>query len=97
MAEQRFIVCRDGCKTEADVTHLSDDDKIIEAMRAAGWVHLAVQNRWRCPTCDAALLAVAHINGADPDPNFVDAVPKDSRGALPKNTADGITRPSVPA
>lgn len=44
------LSCAAGCKrTVAD----------IDAALAAGWGHLPIQNRWRCPTCTRELMTAS--------------------------------------
>lgn len=57
------------------------------------WAYLFITKRYRCPACHAALRAAAGITGTAVDKG--DALPPDSRGALPKETASTILLPSV--
>lgn len=83
MIDDPTVRCRDACGRE----HPND-----EAATAAGWTQQSFAKAWRCGPCAAALRAASTIQGTD-EP-FVDAVPRDSRGALPRETASTITPPA---
>lgn len=76
--------CRDNCGRE-----VADEDDAMQA----GWTLLAVAGGYRCGTCSRTLREASFITG-DLNPDFVDTLPADSRGALPKETASTIF-PSV--
>lgn len=72
--------CRDQCGAS-----VADE----EGAGRAGWSCLSIAGGWRCGPCSSALAIAAAIAGA-PDGGFVDPLPKDSRGALPRETASTI-------
>ncbi len=71
------IPCSAGCKR-------SEVDPL-----AAGWEQLPITGWWRCGTCTRELTAASSLVGMNPEP-FVDPLPADSRGALPRETASSI-------
>jgi hypothetical protein len=73
--------CSDSCGALAD-------DPV-----AAGWTFLAFSSRWRCGPCAAALRKVVGIVG--PPGSTPDNLPADSRGAIPKATAESIVAVAV--
>lgn len=79
------IGCRGGCGAK-----VVDE----EAAQAAGWAFLEISKGYRCGACDRELRAANAIVGTDGQ--TLDALPPDSRGALPKETASTIAAPSVP-
>jgi len=84
MVTPRYISCSGGCKA----LHLADEiDK-------SGWTFLEISGRYRCGACERELHAASFIPGTEPG-EFVDALPADSRGALPKETASSISPPSL--
>jgi rubredoxin len=78
------IVCAYGCNTK-----LPDD----QAAMAAGWSYLMISRRWRCPKCDAALLAAANMPGVANQ--SVDPLAPDDRGGLPNPKGFGIVPVAV--
>jgi hypothetical protein len=82
VAKPVYISCSGGCKK----TWLANDiDK-------SGWSLLEISGRYRCPTCTHLLHGVSFIPGTRPG-DFIDKVPPNSRGALPKETASTISPP----
>jgi hypothetical protein len=77
-----MITCADGCKRT--VAHEGEAEDAV-------WSFLAISGRWRCPDCARALRVAAGIQGEQAAETFVDPLPADSRGALPKATAHTIT------
>lgn len=78
------LSCLGGCgKSWAD-----QDEATI-----AGSEFLAVARAWRCGACTRELLQVSIIRGEHGYSG--DDLPKDSRGALPKNTSATIVEPRV--
>lgn len=61
---------------------------------AAGWSQLEITGWWRCGACTRELHAASSLVGMNPEP-FVDALPADSRGALPRETATSIAAVAV--
>ena len=80
------IACGDACGAEL-TTPVTEVDRIP-------WLWLPVANKYRCGACQRALQTASSIEGVEQHP-FVDNVPKDSRGALPKETASTISPISV--
>jgi hypothetical protein len=78
------VKCRGACGK----SHPDD-----QAAAQAGWNHLWITRGWRCGDCERALQAASAIVGTDQE--FQDELPRDSRGALPKETASTIMQPSV--
>lgn len=72
--------CRDLCGAS-----VADE----QAAGAAGWSCLSVAGGWRCGPCSNALAIASGIAGA-PGADFVDPLPAESRGALPRETASTI-------
>jgi hypothetical protein len=79
------IYCSAGCKRT-----VTDE----EAATVAGWEQLSITMRWRCGACGRELAAASSIVGMVDAP-FVDALPADSRGALPRETASSIMAAAV--
>lgn len=71
-----MISCSAGCKRQ------------VEDPAQAGWWFLEISSRWRCGACDRELRAASEITGMHGDSG--DALSKDSRGALSKETASTI-------
>jgi hypothetical protein len=78
------VKCRGGCGK----SHPTDD-----AAMHAGWTYLWITKGYRCGDCERELRAAGSIVGTDQITS--DPLPKDSRGALPKETASTIMQPSV--
>lgn len=83
MAEDTQVRCTDECGAA-----VPDE----EAALHAGWSRLQITGRWRCGECAGALIAARNLTGAAGETQ--DKLPKDSRGALKKETASTITPPS---
>lgn len=77
------------CKGECGAK-VADD----EAATAAGWEYLSISGKYRCGKCTRELRAAGRMVGTEPG-IFVDPLPADSRGALPKETASSISAPTV--
>jgi hypothetical protein len=77
-----------GCNDECGNV-VSDEDAALQA----GWSRLQITGRWRCGRCAAALIAARNMNGAAGETQ--DTLPKDSRGALRKETASSIAPPTL--
>lgn len=72
-----MIGCADQCGAQIQ-------DYEQDALQA-GWTHLTISNRWRCPNCMTTLQLAGRIVGTDGVTK--DRLPPGSRGALPKETA----------
>jgi hypothetical protein len=82
---EEVIACSSGCGNK---TWLNEKGEPAQA----GWEYLSISARWRCGTCWRELRAASAFPGA-PAGEFIDAIPPDSRGALPKETATTISPP----
>ncbi len=82
------IACRDACGAK-----VADQEAALQA----GWSWLSIIGAWRCGDCEGALMRASRIEGARPDPVFIDQIPPASIGALRKETASTIKAPSVKA
>lgn len=80
------INCMDKCGATAA------DEKDAENK---SWTFLPVARAYRCPACCRAMERAGTMTGRTIPDNFVDKLPADSIGALPKKTADSILPPSV--
>lgn len=78
------VRCRGLCGST-----LPNDDAAMHA----GWSYLQITAGWRCGSCERALIAAGRIVGTVGAAG--DALPADSRGALPRETASSILPPSV--
>lgn len=77
-----------SCRGECGKTHPDE-----AAAEHAGWNYLWITKGWRCGDCARALHAAGQMSGTDGMTQ--DTLPKDSRGALPKETASTILPASV--
>ncbi len=77
-----MISCQDRCGAS-----VADE----MAAQQAAWTYLSITGRYRCTDCRRALAAAATMRGTDDE--TPDTLPRDSRGALPKETASTITPP----
>lgn len=80
-----LIRCRDECGATVP------EDRI----EGAGWEYLEIQKAYRCTACWNQLRAASGQVGMGS--GAVVDLPPDSRGAIRKETASGITPPSVKA
>lgn len=82
-----MIKCRDLCGASQ-----VDEDAAL----ASGWSFLSISKNWRCASCVRALDVAAQYPGTPAQPGLKDPLAPDSRGALPKATAETISAPVVP-
>ena len=83
MPEVEELRCTDQCGRS-----VQDEEAALQA----GWSRLQITGRWRCGPCAAGLIAARNMTGTAGETQ--DSLPKDSRGALKKETASSITPPS---
>lgn len=82
-----MISCRDECGTRIN-------DEIAAAI--AGWSYLSITRSYRCGVCCRVLAAAFATVGREAlASDCVDRLDPRSRGALPRETASGITAPTV--
>lgn len=81
------ISCTDSCGATVAARH--DREQDIDAALAAVWTCLQITGRWRCPACVRVLRHAAAFEGVS-GPVAIDRLPRDSIGALKRETASSI-------